>query len=348
METTSPDKPLYFALAGCGRIGLRHAVQMQKYGVLKAVCDVDADKAAALATTSGATAYDSLDNLLEQEKNIDLVAICTPNGLHARHSIQALRAGVNVLCEKPMALSTQDCGEMIQQAERANRRLFIVKQNRLNPPVAAIKKLIEEGRLGRLYTVQLNCFWNRDQEYYSSSDWKGTLALDGGTLYTQFSHFIDLLYWLVGDIREVHALAGNFEHQNTIEFEDSGVVILKFHNGVLGTIHFTINAYQENMEGSLTLFGEKGTVKIGGQYLNTVDYQKIQGYTIPDVAAGNPANDYGKYRGSMSNHNLVYDNIVDVLRHNGSILTNCYEGLKTVEIIEKIYKSAVMAQPTHR
>jgi predicted dehydrogenase len=344
----SLNNPIHFALAGCGRIGLRHAAQMQRYGMLKAVCDVDFSKAVELAAIHGATAYDSLDALLAVEKDINLVAVCTPNGLHARHAIQALRAGVHVLCEKPMALSTHDCGEMIQQAERANRRLFIVKQNRLNPPVAAVKKLIEDGKLGRIYTVQLNCFWNRDQEYYSSSDWKGTVALDGGTLYTQFSHFIDLLYWLVGDIREVHALAGNFEHQHTVEFEDSGVVILKFHNGALGTIHFTINAFQENMEGSLTLFGEKGTVKIGGQYLNTVDYQKIEGYTIPDMAAGNPANDYGKYRGSMSNHNLVYDNIVDVLRHNGSILTNCYEGLKTVEIIEKIYKSAVLVQPVQR
>jgi predicted dehydrogenase len=153
---------------------------------------------------------------------VDVVSVCTPNGLHAEHSISILKAGHHVLCEKPMALFVNDCSSMITAAERANRRLFIVKQNRFNPPVEAVKALIDQGKLGKLYSVQLNCFWNRNNEYYQNS-WKGTRDLDGGTLYTQFSHFIDLLYWFIGDVETVSATTGNFHHQGLIEFEDTGV-----------------------------------------------------------------------------------------------------------------------------
>lgn len=333
-------KQLSFALAGCGRIGQRHAQQMRKHGTLVAVCDKDLSQAKQLAgNDEKIRVYESIDQLLLHEKAIDLAAVCTPNGLHAHHTTQFLQAGVHVLCEKPMALTASDCGEMIKQAERYNRRLFIVKQNRFNPPVALLKKLVEEGRLGKIYSVQLNCFWNRDEEYYTKSDWKGRKDLDGGTLFTQFSHFIDLLYWLFGDIDRVQSFYQNFHHTRSVEFEDSGVVAFTFVNGTLGTINFTINSFQENMEGSITVFGDRGTIKIGGQYLNAVEYCKIKDYALEELPAGSLANDYGKYKGSMSNHHLVYENLVDVLTHNGSIATNCYEGLKTVEIIEKIYKA---------
>ena len=228
---------------------------------------------------------------------------------------------------------------MIQAAERANKRLFIVKQNRFNPPVVAVKDLIDQGKLGKIYSIQLNCFWNRNPDYYKNS-WKGTKDLDGGTLYTQFSHFIDLLYWFVGDVESVHAHTDNFDHQGLIEFEDTGVVIMKFLNGVIGTIHYTVNAYKKNMEGSLTIFAEKGTVKIGGQYLNELEYQSLEGDAISNLPPGNPANNYGQYFGSMSNHDKVYQNLVSVLNGQAAIATSGMEGLKTVEIIEKIYKSA--------
>jgi predicted dehydrogenase len=166
------------------------------------------------------------------------------------------------------------------------------------------------------------------------------MKLDGGTLYTQFSHFIDLLYWLIGDVRQVKAMMANYAHQGIIEFEDTGVVILEFYNGAIGTINYTVNSYQKNMEGSLTIFGEKGTVKIGGQYLNELEYQQIEGYAIGNLPEGNKANNYGNYQGSMSNHDKVYDNLVNVLRNNASPTTLPEEGLKTVEIIEKIYQSA--------
>ncbi|HWB90450.1 MAG TPA: Gfo/Idh/MocA family oxidoreductase [Puia sp.] len=328
-----------FGLVGAGRIAQRHAEHAGNKGILTAVCDVVPEKADELARKYKAKAYYDVDKMLEAEKDIDVMSICSPNGLHAEHAIRALNAGFHVLCEKPMALTVYECGEMIKAAERTNKRLFAIKQNRFNPPVEAVKKIIDQGKLGRIYSVQLSCFWNRNEDYYRNS-WKGTLKLDGGTLFTQFSHFIDLLYWIVGDVREVRAMMGNFAHKGIIEFEDTGVVILEFHNGAIGTINYTVNSFGKNMEGSLTLFGEKGTVKIGGQYLNELEYQNIEGYKITDLPEGNKANNYGTYQGSMSNHDKVYDNLIEVLRNNAAISTSSFEGLKTVEIIEKIYKSA--------
>jgi predicted dehydrogenase len=330
-------KTLHFAIIGCGRIAQRHAEHIARLGKLTAVCDVDQGKATALATKYGARAYTAVAEML-REKELDVVAVCSPNGLHAEHTIAALKAGFHVLCEKPMALTVQDCGEMINTAERANRRLFIVKQNRFNPPVAAVKQLIDEGRLGKIYSVQLNCFWNRNAEYYRNS-WKGTRSLDGGTLFTQFSHFIDLLYWMIGDVKETFGFGGNFDHEGTIEFEDTGAISLRFYNGVVGTINYTVNSFGKNMEGSLTIFGQKGTIKIGGQYLNELEYQHIDGYKIDNLPPGNPPNNYGQYQGSMSNHDKVYQNLIEVLQGNGIIATNGFEGLKTVEIIDKIYTS---------
>ncbi|HEX2722029.1 MAG TPA: Gfo/Idh/MocA family oxidoreductase, partial [Gemmatimonadaceae bacterium] len=251
----------------------------------------------------------------------------------------ALDKGIHVVCEKPMAISVADCGRMIQAAERASRSLFIVKQNRFNPPVAAVKELLDSGKLGQIYSVQLNCFWNRNADYYQDT-WKGTRQLDGGSLYTQFSHFIDLLYWMIGDVKDACAMVENYGHRGIVEFEDTGVVALRFYTGVIGSIHFTRNAYERNMEGSLTLFAENGTVKIGGQYLNELEYQRIREFEITDLATGNPPNSYGHYQGSMSNHDAVYTNVVDVLTKSGVIATSGYEGLKTVEIIDKIYTAA--------
>lgn len=327
---------LRFAIIGCGRIAQRHAEHISNKAQLTAVCDIVPERADALAKQYHAKAYYSVAELLKDSQTFDVASICSPNGLHAEHCIMALNAGVHVLCEKPMALTVADCGRMIQAAEKNNRRLFAIKQNRYNPPVAAVKQLIDEGKLGKIYSVQLSCFWNRNEAYYADS-WKGTKDMDGGTLYTQFSHFIDLLYWMVGDVEEVKAMMGNYHHQQSIEFEDTGVVIVRFVNGAIGTINYTVNSYEKNMEGSLTLFAEKGTVKIGGQYLNELEYQQIEGVRIENLPEGNKPNNYGTYVGSMSNHNLVYDNVIEVLEKGASITTSAYEGLKTVEIIQKIY-----------
>ncbi len=324
---------------GCGRIAQRHAEHISNYGILVAVCDIVEEKAKSLAEKYNARPYYHIDDFLANEKDIDLVAICSPNGLHAGHSIKSLNAGIHVLCEKPLAINVYDCGEMIKAAEKNNRRLFAIKQNRFNPPVAAIKEAIDKGYLGRIFSVQLSCFWNRNNDYYKNS-WKGTAELDGGTLFTQFSHFVDLLYWMIGDVKTAHALTGNFAHEGIIDFEDTGVVALQFYNGALGTINYTVNSYKKNMEGSLTIFAEKGTVKIGGQYLNILEYQNIEGLFIQNLPPGNTANNYGQYQGSMSNHDKVYQNVIDVLKNGSTISTNSFEALKTVEIIDKIYQSA--------
>ena len=330
-----------FGIIGCGRIAQRHAEHIYKKGKLAAVCDNIKEKADELAMRHEAKPYYELkDFLVGERNNIDVVAICSPNGLHAEHSIKSLQAGFHVLCEKPMAITVNDCGQMIQAAERANKRLFAIKQNRYNPPVAAVKEAIDGGKLGRILSLQLTCFWNRNSDYYKNS-WKGTLKLDGGTLFTQFSHFVDLLYWIVGDVKNVQAYMRNLAHQGIIEFEDTGVVILEFYNGAIGTINYTVNSFEKNMEGSLVIFGEKGTVKIGGQYLNELEYQNIKDYKIENLPEGNKPNNYGNYVGSMSNHDKVYDNLIEVLQNNASITTNSFEGLKTVEIIEKIYNAAV-------
>lgn len=331
------SKEYKFALVGCGRIAQRHASHIGSYGKLAAVCDVHAESANRLAAEFGARAWTSLDEMLTQESEVDVVSICSPNGFHAAHAIQALKAGYHVLCEKPMAINVNDCGEMIKAAERANRRLFIVKQNRFNPPVQKVKQMIDDGRLGKILSFQLSCFWNRNEQYYKDS-WKGTRAMDGGTLYTLFSHFVDLLYWMIGDVEEVKAVVGNLAHGDMIEIEDTGAVILKFHSGTVGTLNYTTNAYGGNMEGSLTLFGQKGTVKIGGQYLNDLEYVKVEG--IDTDGSGVSANSYLKYEGTQAHVDKVYENIVQVLDGKGSIATNGFEGLKTVEIIDRIYRAA--------
>ncbi|MBS1639260.1 MAG: Gfo/Idh/MocA family oxidoreductase [Bacteroidetes bacterium] len=327
-----------FAIIGCGRIAQRHAEHINKFGELIAVCDIVEEKAKALAEKYNTKHYLLVNDLLTNEKLVDVVSICTPNGLHAQHAIATLKAGFHALVEKPMALSVYDCGEMIKAAEQANKRLFAIKQNRFNPPVAAVKDAIDKNILGKIYSIQLSCFWNRNKDYYENS-WKGTKDLDGGTLFTQFSHFIDLLYWMIGDVKDAYAIIGNFAHNNIIEFEDTGVVALEFYNGAIGTINYTVNSYKKNMEGSLTIFAEKGTVKIGGQYLNELEYQSIENFEFKDLPKGNTANNYGTYVGSMSNHDKVYQNLIDVLQNNASITTNAFEGLKTVEIINKIYQS---------
>jgi len=326
---------LNFAIIGSGRIAGRHAEQMKKHGKLIAVCDIIPEKAEVLAALYDAKAYYSIEALLQAETGLDLVAICTPNGLHALHSIKALEAGNHVLCEKPLCISVEDGKMMIEAAAKARKKLFVVKQNRYNPPVAFLKDLISNGKLGKIYSFQVNCLWNRPEGYYT--DWKGKKALDGGTLFTQFSHFIDLLYWLLGDVAAVKTITGNFAHP-AIEFEDTGIVAFEMQSGAIGSLNYTVNSFEKNMEGSFTVFAEKGTVKIGGQYLNELEYCSVAGIEKPDLPVGNPANGYGFYQGSMSNHDKVYENLIKALTDDNHAFASAEDGLKTVEIIQKIYK----------
>lgn len=330
---------LRFAIIGCGKIAPRHAAEIKKHGVLVSVCDIIKEKADALSKQFSSKSYYNITELLTNEKDVDIVIVCTPNGLHALHSIESLQAGKHVLCEKPMATTVLDAKKMIAAATASGKRLYVVKQNRFNPPVVFVKQLLEENRLGRIVNFQLNCFWNRPAAYYQNS-WHGTTELDAGTLFTQFSHFIDLLYWLLGDIVVVNGMRSNFLHQNQVSFEDTGVAILKTANDAIGTFNYTINSHQNNMEGSLVLFGEKGTIKIGGQYLNELEYFSVEGESLPALPGSNPSNQYGYYQGSMSNHHKVYEMLVKVMEDPSIPFISMEETLKTIEIIEKIYEAS--------
>lgn len=332
---------LQFALIGCGRIAERHAENIIKTGRLNAVCDIVKSRADDLAKKYHAKSYYSLDDLLANEKKLDVASICTPNGLHAAHSIQCLNAGINVLCEKPLCIKISDGEAMIEAAQKVNKKLFVVKSSRYNPAVIELKKIIEEGKLGNIYSFQLSCFWNRPAEYYQDT-WKGSLELDGGTLFTQFSHYIDVLYWLLGDVKNAKGIRKNAAHKGTIEIEDCGVVAIEMENGVIGTLNYSVNTFHKNMEVSITLIGEKGTIKIGGEYMNEINYYVVDGYEINLDKKNNAPNDYGFYKGSMSNHDKVYENLLLALNDDAHSFTTALDGLKTVSIIEKIYKNCML------
>ena len=331
-------RKIKFAIIGCGRIAARHAEQANAYGQLVAVCDIVKEKADALASIYQAQAFYSIETFLNQNLELDVVVVCTPNGLHATHSIVALQAGYHVLVEKPMAISVSDCEAMMNAASKAGKNLFTVKQNRFNPPVQALKNAMDQDLVGTLFNFQLSCFWNRPADYYQDS-WHGT-ALDGGVLFTQFSHFIDLIYWLFGEAKTVTAITQNFIHQGLMSGEDSGVVLLELASGALGTINYTVNSLEKNVEGSLTIIADKLTLKIGGEYLNTIVYQKGTEIQIANTEIAQLPNEYGSYQGSMSNHHKVYESLVQTLQQNTPYYATAYEAMKTVELIERIYRSA--------
>lgn len=326
-----------FALTGCGRISQRHAKYISQVGNVKAVCDIIPERANFLASEYGATPYYSLESLLEAEKDIQVMSVCTPNGLHAEHSILSLQAGMHVLCEKPLCIRTEDGIRMIKAAAEASKKLFVVKSTRYNPVVKEIKKLLDEGRLGKVYSFQLNCVWNRTAEYYNDT-WKGSLLLDGGTLFTQFSHYIDVLQWYLGQEKTITGFRKNAAHQDCIEFEDTGVLAVELLSGAIGSIHYSVNAINKNQEVSLTLVAENGTIKLGGEYLNELVYQQPCLVNVSNMVEQNPVNDYGFYQGSMSNHDKVYEHLMLSLSGEKCSVTDGNDALKTVGFIEKIYQ----------
>lgn len=326
-----------FVLVGCGRIAAKHAAQIQQQGVLVAVCDTDAEKAMLFAHQQQVPWFTNFHTLLEAKPLADVMVICTPNGLHASQSIAAMQAGYHVLVEKPMALSSADAQAMLHTASATGKQLFTVLQNRFNQPVQELKTLLQTGTLGNIYSVQLNGFWHRDLAYYAD-DWHGTRELDGGMLFTQFSHFIDLLLWLFGPVAHCHSYRKNMAHPG-IAIEDELVLLYRFENGILGTAHFSTNAYQQNIEGSITLLTEKASIKIGGTYLNQLSYQ-YAGETFITDPAPIPANQYGSYEGSASHHGAVYASLVQTLQQQRPYYTSPEESLAVVRLIEYIYSTA--------
>lgn len=332
-----------FGLIGFGKIGERHArhIHVHPFARLAGAVEVKPDRLHAFATAyPDCQIYAGLSDLL-RDPGVDIISICTPNALHAPQAIACLRAGKHVLVEKPMALSTADGQAMISAASAAGRSLFVVKQNRFNPPVQAVKALLDEGRLGKIYTVAVQCYWNRNAAYYIASDWKGHKHLDGGTLFTQFSHFIDVLCYLLGEVNILHTQLANRSHEGLIDFEDTGVVSFRLaDHDAPGVLHYTTSAFDRNMEGSLTLFAEHATLRIGGKYLNQISYQATDGFAIVVPPGEVAPNQYGDYEGSMSNHDKVIDNVIRTLQGQATIMTNAEDGLRTVSIIERIYAAA--------
>ena len=302
-----------------------------------ALCDIRDKYVLGIECFDSVQFYQDLSEMLKNEE-IDVVCICTPNGLHSDQANLVLDAGKHVVCEKPMGLSKAKCESVVFKALKANKHFFCVMQNRYSPPSVWIKNIVENKTLGEIFSVQLNCYWNRDERYYKKEGWKGDKDLDGGTLFTQFSHFIDMMYWLFGDINNIQGKFRDFSHKDLTDFEDSGLVSFDFVDGGIGCLNYSTAVWDSNLESSMTIIGSKGSVKIGGQYMNEVEICNIEGYEMPQLAESNPANDYGAYKGSAANHHYIIKNVVDTLKERTTATTNALEGLKVVEIIERIYQ----------
>lgn len=328
-----------FAVIGQGHIGKRHAEMIRRNpeAELVAVCDVLPKEQLGLTDITEAY-FTSIDDLLAANLDIDVVNICTPNGFHAEYAIKALQAKKHVVLEKPIALSKNDAELILFKSLEMSHHVFCVMQNRYSPPSVWLKELADNNTLGDIYMVKLDCYWNRDDRYYKKGNWHGDVKLDGGTLFTQFSHFIDIMYWLFGDVQNIRGNFADFNHKNLTDFEDSGVVTFDFINGGMGCLNYSTSVWDTNLESSITIIGSKGTVKVAGQYMNEVTYCHVKDYVMPELAPSNPPNDYGLYKGSAQNHHYVIENVIEKLTDKGTITTNVLEGLKVVDIIERIYQ----------
>lgn len=336
------NKEITFTVCGFGRIGKRHAKIINEYdgARLDAVIDTDPSQKESLEELElDVPFFESLDDFLKRYTDkTDVINICTPNGLHAPLAVKALESSSHTVIEKPMALSRRQCEEVIEASDKSGKKVFVVKQNRYSPPSKWLKEVISEGRLGQIYLVEINCLWNRDERYYKKEDWHGTLELDGGTLFTQFSHFVDIMFWVFGDVKNIDARLRNFNHADMIEFEDTGLVNFEFVNGGEGSIHYSTSCWDKNMESSMTVIGEKGSLKIGGQYMDEIEFCHIEDYEMPELEPTNPPNDYGPFKGSAANHHYVIENVVDTLNGKTEIKTVAEEGMQVVDIIERVYR----------
>ena len=331
------DQSLIIGIAGLGNIGKKHLNLLLQNPLVKVVsiCDTDKKQNPELADISFTTSF---DELLKND-SIQLINICTPHNLHTAMSIAAMKAGKHVLVEKPMCLTTADAKKMVAASKKYNRKLIVVKQNRYNQPVLAVDELLSKNKLGKIIEAHCHVLWNRNDAYYQS-DWRGKKATEGGALFTQGSHFIDLLIHWLGKINKATTWKGTLAHR--IAIDDSGSSTVEFENKTIGKIIWSNNVYQKNYEGSITLFGEKGTVKIGGQYLNTIEYWHVKNTPPPlinhtETIAPNLYN--SGYQGSSSHHHLVFNDVIDLILHGKNVpLVQGDEAIACIAAIEKIYK----------
>jgi UDP-N-acetyl-2-amino-2-deoxyglucuronate dehydrogenase len=332
------DRKIRFALVGCGRISANHidAIECHKARAeLTAVCDIDPGRLAAAAARSGAQPYESLDELLH-DSNADVVILATPSGLHSAQTIRCARAGRHVVTEKPMATRWEDGKEMVRECDQAGMSLFVVKQNRRNPTLQLVKRAVEKKRFGRIYMVNINVFWSRPQSYYDSAAWRGTWEFDGGAFMNQASHYVDLLDWLIGPVESVQAYTATLARN--IQVEDTGVVSIRWRTGTLGSMNVTMLTYPKNLEGSITILGEKGTVRLGGVAVNRVDHWEFAEPDADDAEIDKASYETTSVYGF--GHPLYYDNVIGSLRGEATPETDGREGLHSLEILIATYLSA--------
>ncbi len=332
------DRKIRIAIAGCGRISKNHFASIEKHAdniELVAICDADPKIQEAHQNQYNVPGYHRIESMLKAEK-IDLIALCTPSGLHPAETILAARFGVNVMTEKPMATRWHDGVNMVKACDEAAVRLFVVKQNRRNATLQLLKSAVEKERFGRIYMVNINVFWSRPQDYYDSAKWRGTWEFDGGAFMNQASHYVDLVDWLIGPVESLQAYTATLARN--IEVEDTGVVSFKWRTGALGSMNVTMLTYPKNLEGSITIIGEKGTVRVGGLAVNEIQHWEFADSDPDDekvkAASYQTTSVYG------FGHPLYYKNVIDVLQGKAEPETDGREGLRSLEILIATYLSA--------
>lgn len=339
------DRKIRIAVVGCGRIAQKHFEAIKEHNSnleLESVCDIDQGAFAQAINATGCIGYSSLEELL-RKSTADVVSVCTPSGLHSSQVCHIANAGKHVITEKPMATSWQDGLEMVRVCEQAGVRLFVVKQNRMNTTLQMLKSAIEQKRFGRIYLVNVNVLWSRPQSYYDQAKWRGTWEFDGGALMNQASHYIDLLDWLFGPIEAVQGMTATLAR--SIEAEDTGVLNVQWRSGTLGSVSVTMLAYPKNFEGSVTVLGEKGTVRIGGVAVNEIQHWEFQEPRPEDVNVEKASYETTSVYGF--GHPRYYENVIKVLRGEAEPQTDGREGLKSLEILIATYLSARNGQKVY-
>lgn len=332
------DRQLRFALVGCGRIAANHFAAMEQHAgrvALVDVCDTDPQALASAVARTGARGHASLAELLAAT-TADLVVLTTPSGLHPEQAVQVAASGRHVISEKPMATRWADGLRMVRACDEAGVRLFVVKQNRRNATLQLLKQAITQGRFGRIHAVAVNVFWTRPQDYYDAAPWRGTWEWDGGAFMNQASHYIDLLSWLIGPVESVMAYTAT--RARAIEAEDSGVAAIRWRSGAMGTLNVSMLAYPRNYEGSITILGDTGTVRVGGVAVN-----EIQTWDFADARpedADVKAANYATTSVYGLGHPLYYDNVIATLRGEAQAETDGRAGLQSLELLVALYRSA--------
>ena len=327
-----------FAVVGCGRIADRHFDAIRKHATdaeLVGVCDTERSALDAATSATGARGFGSLDALLN-ETAADVVVLATPSGLHPAQTIQVAAAGRHVMTEKPMATRWRDGQRMVEACDTAGVRLFVVKQNRRNATLQLLKRAVDAGRFGRIFMVNLNVFWSRPQSYYDSADWRGTWEFDGGAFMNQASHYVDLIDWIVGPVESVQAYTATLARD--IEVEDTGVVGIRWRSGALGSMNVTMLTYDRNLEGSIVIIGENGTVRVGGVAVNEIQHWQFADSHPDDKLVASASYETASVYGH--GHGQYYENVIEAIRGKAEPETDGREGLKSLEILIAIYLSA--------